>query len=317
MTFSEFRSQVRDQPTFVILGVQGSGTNLLSRILNRAFGVSVVRDRSLILSAAASLGTSPSRAQVADAMNQVYRCLFPNPLRRRLLARQWYHQAREYEGLREHLDPSTVHSAADLAEFFYAYHAYVANRRHKAIKSDDCWQHLDEIPRVLPERRYILLARDPRDNALSIINKDFGPRTIYTASHFVRHQLELYLRETGRFPELSLIVKYESLLESPEQFVERFATFSGISPTEQAHTLAQDLNIREANHSKWMRWSRHELAVAETVLRESLERLDYGMQTDGRLPLPLREIARYRLRDVARRVPQRLKSFWDHKVLAK
>jgi len=51
MTFSDYQTLTRNEPVYVILGVQGSGTNLLARIMNRVFGFSVVRDRALVFNA--------------------------------------------------------------------------------------------------------------------------------------------------------------------------------------------------------------------------------------------------------------------------
>jgi len=63
--FDSFYEQIKDQPTFIVLGAQGSGTNLLSRILTRALNFSVTKDRSLIFNAAANVAMRDVGAQLA------------------------------------------------------------------------------------------------------------------------------------------------------------------------------------------------------------------------------------------------------------
>lgn len=317
LAFAEHRDVLRDQPTYVILGVQGSGTNLISRILSRAFGVSVVRDRSLVLGIAGRLSDQPSQSEVARAMDQVYRSLFPNSFQRRFLARQWFHQSANYSGIEKHLNPSAVTSPAEFADFFYDYHAYVAGRRHKAIKSDDCWQHLDRMSAVLPNRRYIYLVRDPRDNALSIMNKDFGPRTVYTAAQFVKRQLRAYSREVQEYPDHAMTVHYETLLSAPHRFVEEFSEFAGLESSVSSTELPELLRIRSANHSKWKKLSPRDIGTLESQLKNELLEYGYELGTNISTPLQMRQIAGYRAKDILLRFPQRLKSIWEHNVLAR
>ena len=58
-SFGEFQQQVAGEPVWVVLGVQGSGTNLLSRVLERSFGFSLIEDGSVIFKTAAQLGLAP------------------------------------------------------------------------------------------------------------------------------------------------------------------------------------------------------------------------------------------------------------------
>jgi hypothetical protein len=54
-TFAAFARHVADEPVFVVLGVQGSGTNLLCRVLERAFNFALIEDGSVIFTTAARL----------------------------------------------------------------------------------------------------------------------------------------------------------------------------------------------------------------------------------------------------------------------
>lgn len=74
-----------DEPVYVLLGVQGSGTNLLSKLLTRAFTPSVLHDQSLVVRTAGRLGASPSSADVEHAFRRIHAATFPGPVRRRLI----------------------------------------------------------------------------------------------------------------------------------------------------------------------------------------------------------------------------------------
>ena len=317
MNFSEFHKTLQDKPTYVILGVQGSGTNLTAQILRKVFEISVVRDRSLILGTAASLVGNCSPDNLKRARDKIYQCLFPSPIRKRLLPRQWFHQAANYQGIQDVLHQTAMSSPEEFASFFYAYHAYVDDCQEKGIKSDDCWQQLDKIDQVIPHRKNILLVRDPRDNANSIMYKDFGPRTVYAASRYVNHQLDLYLRETESHPDTSLTTKYETLLATPHEFVRDFAELSGLAIPANVDERIEQLGIRTKNFDKWKRWSPYDIAVSEAIFGDNLTKLGYDPHSTDSIQLSTTAMARLRAIDIAKRIPQRLKSIWEHKVLAK
>lgn len=317
MTFSEFSASVEGNPTYVVLGVQGSGTNLVSRILKHVFDISIVRDRSLILATAASLKGSRSEADYHRAWDKIYRCLYPGPIRKRLLSRQWYHQASEYTGIEEYRATRSFGSPAEFANFFYTYHAFAAGCRDRGFKSDDCWEHLDSFDLVIPNRKVVLVVRDPRDNANSIMFKDFGPRTAFAASQFVNRQLELYLSEVDRRPHDAIVVNYETLLSSPLEFVDRFSSFSGLTKPADSQSRLDDLGIRVSNFDKWKKWPEKDIAISESIFAERIDRLGYTRHCDAPAPISAAAALGQRFADVCMRVPQRLKSTWDHKILAR
>ena len=149
------------------------------------------------------------------------------------------------------------------------------------------------------------------------MGKDFGPRTVYAASAYVKHQLDLYLRETDNHAEDSLTTTYETLLTNPLDFVHHFAKFSGLTVPDDVEQRLEKLNIRVTNFDKWKRWSEYDIAVSETLLRPYLERFGYEIHSPEPLKLTPAETARFRAIDIAKRIPQRLKSIWTHKILAK
>jgi len=315
--FAKFYEDLKRRPTYVILGVQGSGTNLLAKLLTRIFDFSVIRDRSLIVESGARLSDSPSTREVQRELRIVLRSLFPNPIRRRLLARAYYHQGREYLGIRSQVDRVEIATPEDLAQFFYCYHAFAAGKAQKGVKSDDIWQHLAELDRVIPNRRYIHLVRDPRDNALSIVNKGWGPCHVYTASRFVRDQLSIYLDEVARDPDRSMTVKYETLLNSPAEFLGEFAAFSGLAPCSDYEKQLESLNIRSTNCNKWKRLPTELLRMCETVLSREIVGCGYALATDADLRMSRARRLQITCVDARKRAANRLRRLWSRRVLGR
>lgn len=291
---------------YFILGAQGSGTNLTARVLQSLFDFSAVLDGSLIFDAAVRVERRPSRDVVLREFRYVTRKLFPGALRRRFAIAHHHHRNSGFVGIERYFEPSTIKSGADFARFFYAYHAWKLGRTNMLIKSDDLWQNIDSLKVLFPRRRCVLLVRDPRDNALSISRKDFGPRDIYMAARLTDFQLKLYRCEADRSLQDSIIVQYETLLDDPMRFACAFAGQFGFTIPPDAADRIERLRIRSENSQKWKCLPSRELAACEWVLEQHLR--DYGYPLSGfALKRPsLIERLTHRFVDEARRVPQKL-----------
>ena len=304
--FDSFYEQIKDQPTFIVLGAQGSGTNLLSRILTRALNFSVTKDRSLIFNAAANVCHDRTKERAVKEAKRVVSSLFPGPIRKRLLPRRYFNQNQNYIGIEEHLSKAFAGSPSEFANFFYSYHAFVIAKLHKAIKSDDIWENINLLPEIIPNYRVLLLVRDPRDNAISITNKNFGPCEIYHASRFVRQRMDAYIGLADRAPERAMSVKYEDLLSDPIACVKRFEGFVGAQITPDVEKQIEELNIKRDNHQKWKKLPREDLAASEAVFADLLDRFDYERGTTGEWdPSNLSRVQRV-IKDKMLRVPQKI-----------
>ena len=304
--FGSFYRQIQNQPTFMLLGVQGSGTNFLSRILRIALDVSVTVDRSLIFNAAANLSRDRSKQRATLEANRIVDSLFPGPVRKRLLPKRYYVQNKNYVGIREHLSNAYTDSPSEFADFFYSYHAFVNSKSHKALKSDDVWENIDLAREILPNYRVLLLIRDPRDNALSIMSKRFGPCEIYHASCYVRKRMNAYVALADKNPDCALCVKYEDLLANPIDCVKRMGSFIGVEFTPEVQNRVEQLNIKRDNHQKWKRLSAYDLATSETVLADILSRFEYERGTDQVWSPSRLELVKKIIKDSLLRVPQKL-----------
>jgi hypothetical protein len=275
MGFSTFARRVADEPVFVVLGVQGSGTNLLSRILERAFHFSLIEDGSVIFKAAAGLGTDPPPARVRRAFSLITSRLVPTPLVRK--TRRLIKANADYDGIERHLDVTAIRSGADLARLVYAYGAFRLGTTRMAIKSDDIWEDIEHIAGILPNRRIILLTRDFRDNLLSVSRKDFGPIEPLNAAWYVKKQFACYEAEYRRTPPAHRFhVRYEDLLESPLSVVHQLWQHFDLPLAVGGERAVQALNIRRGNVRKWSAIGKRTLAHVEAVLRDELTMYGYA-----------------------------------------
>jgi hypothetical protein len=90
-------------------------------------------------------------------------------------------------------------------------------------------QHLDEVRRVFPEARIVVLVRDGRDVALSLMGVPFGPGNVWAAARMWRSAVEAGERAAGRWPEDVLAIRYEDLVDAPERVIREVCEFAGIS----------------------------------------------------------------------------------------
>lgn len=308
LSFEEFYSRIGGDPTFLILGSQGSGTNLLRRILTSALGFSVTTDRSLIFNAAANLCRERTVARAKCESHRVVKSLFPNALRKRLLPRRFYRQNQNWIGVEGHLRHSYTESPSEFANFFYSYHAFVTKGLHKALKSDDIWENLHLVREIIPNYRICLLIRDPRDNAISIMNKNFGPCEIYHASLFVRHRMDAYIALADSDPERAITLKYEDLLCDPIGSVKRMENFVGATITPDVERKIDELDVKRDNHQKWRKLDNDSLAASEFVFGDLLDRFNY--ERGSAVPWSATKVDQIRctLKDVFRRIPQKIQN---------
>lgn len=304
---SFYRNAVHQHALLVILGSQGSGTNLLARFLQNLYGYAVVRDRSLVFDAAVRVHGNPTPAAIRRELTHVRRSLFPGPIRRRLQFKHYHHQGRFFAGLERELDRVSPRTAEEFAYFFYAYFAHARGCARMAIKSDDIWEHGGAIDRILPQVRFVLLVRDPRDNVLSIIDKPFGPRDVYAAALYVRKRLDEYVTITERHAPDVLCIRYETLLTDPHSFVDQFSRSFGLEPLDDVEAELSKLNVRAGNHGKWRTaMSARDLELCEWVLGPLLDRFGYVRGSSPIEAPSAFERGLRHARDIGGRVPQKL-----------
>jgi sulfotransferase family protein len=305
-TFKEYLDSTRERPIYVVLGVQGSGTNLLSRILVRVFGFSVLHDRSLVFNAGARLGACPEPDAVAREIGRFRSLVEPSgPDRAR--KRRRIKQSEVFEGIFRELESSPIRSGSEFTRLVYTYRAFGLGAREMAIKSDDIWEHLDAIDAVLPNRRIILLTRDFRDNLLSVAGKPFGPIEPVCAARYVKRRFARYEAEFRRAGVSGYHVAFETLVERPREFVDDFARFFGVVPQTDPQSVLERMPVRPNKVGKWRALPSLELARCEAILRNELLAFGYA-PAHPPVPVPSRTVVTAAIaRDAIKRIPQKLR----------
>lgn len=305
--FPDFLARVRALPVYVILGVQGSGTNLLRSILDGAFNFSVVQDQALVFNAARRLGDAPSVDAVRREFEGMLPRLLPSTLARKTLRRIKTNGS--FEGIESQFHATEIKSGTDLAYFVYAYSAFSRNTPLMAIKSDDLWESIGAIDSVLPNRRIILLTRDFRDNLLSITNKNFGPVHPLVAAMYVKERFGYYAAEFQRTPESHRIhVRYEDLLEEPDAFVAMLRDHFGVAGPDVDVPPVNMGRIRRGNVKKWAALSPRMLAQCEAILRQELESYGYAPEALAVAPPGALSMTLAAGADRLHRIPQKLRA---------
>jgi hypothetical protein len=304
--FKTFLENSRDEPIYVILGVQGSGTNLLGRLLTRLFNFSVMRDRSTVFTAAARLGSSPSAADVEREIRDFKALVWPSRVRRKT-SKNVIRKNAPLQGLETALQPSAIRTGADFARLIYTYRAFSLGARHIAIKSDDLWESIDFIDEVIPNRRIILLTRDFRDNLVSVGGKQFGPIEPLCAARYVKQQLAHYTAEYRRAGPAGYHIKYETLLGATRQFVDDVARHFQLATTVDPDVAVPALKFRPNKIGKWKALSAQQLAWCEGILEGEMREFGYLLASAAPELPGSGQLLAAEARDKVKRFPQKFR----------
>ncbi len=179
--------------------------------------------------------------------------------------------------------------------------------------------HVDEIASIWPDARFVVLVRDGRDVALSVMKVPFGPNNVWAAARSWAHAVRLGRAAAARYPGRVLTLRYEDLVADPEQHVTGLCEFLRLvyDPEMLAIERSDPSKVVE-DQSAWFpqiragittsgvgRWRREmtprQQALFESVAGEELAELGYatgaGRQEAARLPVPA-----YAAQDAALRV---------------
>lgn len=304
--FTAFLERTKDEPIYVLLGVQGSGTNLLGRLLTRLFNFSVMRDRSTVFNAAARLGPSPTAADVEREIQRFKDVVWPSAVRRKT-SKNVIRKNKPLQGLEKELVPSAIRSGADFARLVYTYRAYSLGATHIAIKSDDLWESIHLIDQVIPNRRIILLTRDFRDNLVSVGGKQFGPIEPLCAASYVKAQIAHYAAEFRRAGAAGYHVRYESLLNEPRPLVDDFARHFQLSPAVDLDVAVPALKFRPNKIGKWKGLPQRQLAWCEGMLHDELREFGYAPSSVSPELPAARHLMAAAARDKIKRFPQKVR----------
>ena len=292
---------------FFIVGNDRSGTTMLRLILDR--GSVAIPPESMFL-----VDFEPVRR--AGGLDD-------HEAAQAFLQRVWDHPRVRLWGIAE--DPPEVPrglSHADAYRFAVEapFHAYArANGKERwADKTPLYLRHVDELAAVWPEARFVVLVRDGRDVALSLLGVPFGPNNVWAAARFWARGIDLGADAEKRLGDRVLTVRYEDLVTDPATQVERLCAFLGlefdpdmlaIERTDASKVLKDQAGwftnvwagINQSAVGKWRKeMSPRQQSVFDQVAGPQLERMGYERTTGTGAP-GTAEVAGYRVHDAAMR----------------
>lgn len=181
---------------------------------------------------------------------------------------------------------------ADIVDCLFSLRSEAQPSGHWGDKTPHYLGDFEVIRSHFPNATYLYLTRDGRDVALSLLQKSWGPSNLYTSAQYW-HRLNTLSPtmkewlETGRIFSL----RYEDLLESPEQWVSQLFDFID-EPISQLQAATLSASTRADNCYKWKsQFNQTEREMFQAVAGESLDRMGYE---SGGQPVPPSAIRKMR-----------------------
>lgn len=167
--------------------------------------------------------------------------------------------------------------------------------------------HLPTILEMFPDAQVIHLIRDGRGVAWSLMDRkyDFKVYSAYIAAKYWQQYVEAARSAGSRLGKrIYLEIKYEDLLEEPEEQLRKVCEFLGEEyspalleyekPSETTHTLLHK-PVQKSNVNKWRRlMTRSQIRIFEGGAGHTLTSFGYELVTSGKtLPKPIRALFRF------------------------
>ena len=118
---------------------------------------------------------------------------------------------------------------ANVLEACYRAFARTRNKSVYGDKTPRYVEHIDLLHRLWPRARFVHLVRDGREIALSYADVPFGPKTVAKAARLWDQRVARGMAAGRTLPEDQYLeVRYELLLEDPEECLRGLTRFLGI-----------------------------------------------------------------------------------------
>jgi hypothetical protein len=99
--------------------------------------------------------------------------------------------------------------------------------------------HVDRLAAIWPDARFVVLVRDGRDVALSVMGVPFGPNNAWAAARSWARAVQQGREAAARYPGRVLEIRYEDLVTNPEHEVVTTCNFLGLEYSPQMLAIEQ------------------------------------------------------------------------------
>src|SRR5687767_2872197 len=162
--------------------------------------------------------------------------------------------------------------------------------------------HVDPLAAIWPDARFVVLVRDGRDVALSVMDVPFGPNNAWAAARSWATAIRQGQEAAERYPGRVHTLRYEDLVTNPAETVAAICDFVGLDYSDDMLAIEQtDRSKVVADQSAWFTnvWSgittaavgkwrteltARQIEVFESVAGDELRALGY--ETGGALAAP-------------------------------
>ncbi|HXV96252.1 MAG TPA: sulfotransferase [Gaiellaceae bacterium] len=206
------------EPPFFVIGNDRSGTTMLRLVLDRSEEAAIPPESMFLLDFAPvrRRGGLGDPAAAAAFVDEVWR----HPR-----VRLW-----DLQGGPPSLPPGLGHAEAYRYAVEAPFRAYAhAHEKERFGDKTPAYLHaVDELLAVWPDAQIVVLVRDARDVALSIMPMPFGPNNAWAAGRWWARGVRRGLEAERRHPEQVLTLRYEDLVADPETQVRRVCARLGL-----------------------------------------------------------------------------------------
>lgn len=213
---------------FFILGRPRSGTTLLRTLLDAHPEIKVPPEYPVLLNLYKEFGK-------CKIFSPELKKRFFEAFKERLASQNWqysYLEINETSLLRDLEALPESSSFGDVFKLFYLHYTSIFPHKQaiKAIgdKNPIFATYGWRLKRIFPDARFIYIVRDYRDNFLSVRKFSFEAPVValqaYRWKYVVRKALDFKLQ----YPDQTLIIRYEDLVDNPEMVLRQVLTFLGM-----------------------------------------------------------------------------------------
>jgi hypothetical protein len=134
---------------------------------------------------------------------------------------------------------------------FVAY-AEREGKRRWGDKTPAYIRHVDRLTAIWPDARFVVLVRDGRDVALSVMNVPFGPNNAWAAARSWANAIRRGRDAARRFRGRVLEIRYEDLVTKPAETVGAVCDFLGLGYSDEMLAIERtDRSKVVADQSAW------------------------------------------------------------------